>query len=890
MTGSAIPAELAAALGGRYMLERELGHGGMATVFLAQDLRHDRSVALKVLHPDLAHALGPERFQREIRLVARLQHPHILTVLDSGEAAGRLWFAMPYVEGESLRDRLARAHQLPLDDALRIATETARALDYAHRQGVIHRDIKPENILLTKDGDTLVADFGIARALTGGAERITETGMAVGTPAYMSPEQAAGERDLDAGTDIYALGAVLYEMLAGEPPFTGPTAQAVIAKRFSGEVPRVRVMRPSVSEGVEQAITRALAPVAADRFASAADFARALSPAATGATAGVASSAIPTIAGSRPEPVPKRRRVPIGVTTLGIGFLLGLGVLFAWRRNHAGAAPSAGIRSVAVLPFENQGDSADAYFADGITDEVRGKLSALSGLRVIAGGSSKEYRKTTKPLTQIAHELGVDYLLVAKVRWARNPDGTSRVQVSPELVDVSAGTPTTKWQQPFDAAMTDVFQVQAAIATKVAGALHVALGDSTRQALGARPTDNLAAYDAFLKGEAASLSMSVADPPSLRAAIHYYEQAVAIDPAFLPAWAQLTRAHAILFGNSVPSPEGAAAGRRAADRVRALGPGRADGALALGIFYGYIEQDDQKAAAALDAGLRLAPNNPALLAATAGLYQRQGRWEAALKLAARTVLLDPRSPEAAARLTLTLLCLRRYPEAQAAAERTVALGPTNLLAIERVAMVALAQGNLPGARAVMHTALGVIEPAALLAFFGTYEDLHWVLDDAQQQQLLTLPPGAFDDDRAAWGLVRAQTYSLRGDQRLARVYADSARLAMQEQIAAAPEDAQLHVLLGLAFAYLGQKAEAIREGERSATLIPPLAPNAYVGAYLQHQVVRIYLLVGEPGKALDHLEPLLRMPYYLSPGWLRIDPTFAPLRGNPRFERLIAGP
>src|SRR5687768_5487854 len=244
----------------------------MATVFLAHDLRHDRDVALKVLHPELSHALGPERFQREIRLAARLQHPHILTVLDSGEVSGRegregregrdaqgedlatrdsrpatlLYFTMPYVEGSSLRDALNRDKQLPVDDALRIAREAAQALQYAHEHGVIHRDIKPENILLTRDGSTLVADFGIARSISASGAKLTETGMAIGTPAYMSPEQASGEQDLGARTDIYSLGAVLYEMLAGEPPFTGPTPQAVIARRFSGEVPDVRRARTTV--------------------------------------------------------------------------------------------------------------------------------------------------------------------------------------------------------------------------------------------------------------------------------------------------------------------------------------------------------------------------------------------------------------------------------------------------------------------------------------------------------------------------------------------------------------------------------------------------------------------------------------------------------------------
>ena len=267
------------ALGSRYVLERELGRGGMATVYLARDLPHDRPVALKLLHPDLARSLGAERFLREIRTAARLQHPHILSVYDSGAAsedgAERLWFTMPYVEGETLRDRLRREPQLPVEEALRIAREVADGLDYAHRHGVIHRDVKPENILLS-ESHAMVADFGVSRAMAvNGDERLTESGVAIGTPAYMSPEQASGE-PVDARTDVYALGAVLYEMLAGEPPFTGPTVQAVIAKRFHTEPTPIRAVRPAVPVPVERALARALARVPADRFATTAELARAL--------------------------------------------------------------------------------------------------------------------------------------------------------------------------------------------------------------------------------------------------------------------------------------------------------------------------------------------------------------------------------------------------------------------------------------------------------------------------------------------------------------------------------------------------------------------------------------------------------------------------------------
>ena len=887
-----LPAALAAGLRDRYVLERELGRGGMATVYLAQDVKHDRPVALKVLHPELAASLGPDRFQREIKLAARLQHPHILTVHDSGETAGQLWFTMPYVEGESLRDRLRRERQLAVEDAVRITREAAQALQYAHEHGVVHRDIKPENLLLTRDGNTLVADFGIARAL-GGEERLTQTGMSVGTPAYMSPEQASGDKTIDARTDVYSLGAVLYELLAGEPPFTGPTAQAMIMKRFTEPVPSVRRGRPSVPEGVDQAIQRALAPVPADRFATAAEFARALQASGTAATAAPTAVATPVVSPASPEaPTPRpvsRARFPVAAIALGLGFLIGLGVLFAWCRTHPGASESAGPKVLAVLPFENLGDSADAYFADGITNEVRGKLSRLADMEVIARNSSNEYRHTTKRSQEIARELGADYLLTATVQWEKVPGAVSRVRVSPELVDVEPGHPPhTKWQESFDASLTDVFQVQADIAGKVASALNVALGDSARHALAAKSTANLAAYDAYLKGEAASQGMEVRDPVSLRRAIGFYEQAVALDSAFVPAWAQLARARAHLYFNGTPTPELAAEARQAADRAQALGPNRSEGQLALGDYYRFVEVDNRQALTAVEAGLKLAPNNVDLLGVAAITQWSLGRWDAALPSLAKAEALDPRSASAARRTGLTLLILRRYPEAQAALDRALALAPTNLRIIELKAMVALAQGDLAGAQAVVRTALTTVEPAALLAFFGNFQDLYWVLDDAQQQQLLALPPSAFDDDRGTWDIVRAQTYDLRGNRAQARVYADSARVAYEEQLRAAPDDGQRHIFRGLALAYLGRKAEAIQEGERGVALWP-VSRDAYNGPYIQHQLVRIYLLVGEPEKALDQLEPLLKIPYYLSPGWLRIDPTFAPLKGNPRFQRLVAG-
>jgi eukaryotic-like serine/threonine-protein kinase len=882
-----VPEGLREALSQSYALERELGRGGMATVYLAHDLRHDRPVALKVLLPELAATLGPDRFQREIKLAARLQHPHILTVHDSGEAAGQLWFTMPFVEGESLRDRLRRERQLSVDDALRIATEAARALDYAHQHGVVHRDIKPENIMLTSDGSTLVADFGIARAL-GGDDGLTQTGFAVGTPAYMSPEQAAGDKALDARTDIYSLASVLYEMLAGEPPFTGPTAQAIVIKRLTEAPPSVRAARPVVSPAVDQAIRKALAPVPADRFATMGQFAQALHISASGATTAATPMASPTPPAAPSRPPPSRRHFPVAAVALTAGLLIGGGLLFAWRHSGAGAGTPAGPRVVAVLPFDNLGDSSDAYFADGVSDEVRTRLGKVAGLEVIARGSSLEYRHTTKRPTEIAHDLGADYLLTGTVRWEKSGGG-SRVRVTPELVDARPGQAArSRWGEQFDASLTDVFQVQADIATKVADALGVALADSARQAITAKPTENLAAYDEFLKGEAASQAgMSASDPASLRRAIGFYERAIALDSTFAPAWARVSRARSILYFTSTPLPELGEQARLAADRARRLAPKDPEGYLALGDFYTAVNPtDNERGIAEYEQGLQIAPDNVELLGAVAITDATLGRYDSVVSRLARASTLDPRSATAARRLATFQLYSRHYAAADSAVDRAVALAPTNPRMPRTKVMIALARGDRAAARAVIGAAATRVDSTALFVGLAVFQDLYWILDEGQQRYVLALPPSAFDDDRANWGIVRAQLYHMRGDRSRTAIYADSARLALEEHSRATPEDPQLHAFIGLAQAYLGHKADAIREGERGVALMPR-SRDLFNGAYFQLQLARIYILVGEPDKALDQLEPLLRIPYYLSPGWLRIDPMFDPLRKNPRFRKLV---
>ncbi len=887
-----VPESVREALADRYTIEREIGRGGMAVVYLAHDLRHNRPVALKLLLPESVATPGQERFQREIYFSARLQHPHILTVLDSGElrtheGVGQLWFTMPFVDGESLRDRMTREGRLSVEDAMRITSEAARGLDYAHQHGVIHRDIKPENILLTRDGTTLVADFGIARALNT-EDGLTRTGVAIGTPYYMSPEQT-DDNPVDARSDLYSLAAVLYEMLTGEPPFTGRSLHAIVAKRLAEPTPSVRALRADVPVGVDEAIRKAMAPVPANRFGTVTQFAQAIQRGTGNGEWGTGTI------GAGTGPVPgslfpvSRRPIPVTAAVLVAGLLIGIGALFVWRRmGEAGGQAENATPVVAVLPFENLGDSADAYFADGVADEVRTKLAQVAGLEVIARGSSTEYRRPTRRPTDIARELGADYILTGTVRWEKT-EGGNRVRVTPELVDARRDhAARTRWAQQFDASLTDVFQVQADIATKVVDALGLALADSARRELTTKPTESLAAYDEFLKGEAAAGSMK-GDQASLGRAAGYYERAVALDSTFVQAWSQLSRARSSLYSNGVPNPKLGEQARLAAERARALKPNDPSVYLAVGDYYGSVTPiDNERAAAAYEQGLRIAPDNVDLLGAAAMTESSLGRWDGVAVRLARASLLDPRSANTARRLSVVHTFLRNYPAADSAADNAVALAPANLGMVSLKVLVALARGDRDSARAVIKAAAPLIDPGTLLPFFAYYQDLYWVLDDEQQQQVLGAPLSAFGDDRGGWGMVLTELYQLRGDRRRAAVYADSARLAFEEQIRAAPDDGQRRVLLGLALAYLGRNVDAVREGQRGVALLP-ISQDGYFGPYNQLQLVRIYLLVGEQEKALDQLEPLLKVPFYLSPGWLRIDPTFDPLRKNPRFRKLVEG-
>ncbi len=877
-----------------YRILSRLGGGGMGVVFEAEDVRLGRHVAVKFLPEETGDSREAiERFGREARAASALNHPHICTIHDLGEEQGTPFIVMELLKGRTLKEEL-QGKPLPIDRALALGSQVADALDAAHRAGIVHRDIKPANIFVTERGEAKLLDFGLAKlahepaaapgqpglATASYTGDITAEGTTMGTVDYMSPEQARGEA-LDARSDLFSFGVVLYEMATGVPPFRRKSVFETTAAILHGKAVSPLKLNPGVPEGLERVIAKALEKDASLRYQSAAEMKTDLRRLQRDTDAVPVSGAFRTAGG-------RHRRFPVGLAVGGAVLVVGLaiaGSLLLRSRRPSGPA-SAGPVRIAVLPFENLGGADDAYFADGMTDEVRSKLSSLPKLAVIARSSTDGYKGSKKAPEEIAKELGVSYLLTGSVRWQKAGTGAARIRVVPELMEVgSHGPPTTRWQESYDAVVEDVFRVQGDIAARVAGALKLTLGIEEQRQLSGQPTTNLAAYEAYLRGTGLLDSQ---DAVSLRRSVAFFEEAVSLDPSFAQAWARLSIARSLFYANGIPSRALADAAREAAERAIQLAPGRPDGHLAMNACFRNISSDPARALEEARLGLAADANDAELLRAAGLAEMSLGRWQESQTDLELAQSIDPRSSGIAALRGWAQLFLRRYPEAHAAYDQAVAIRAGSIRAIQEKTMVFLAQGDLAAARIWITVARPEVQESDLVSQMANYWDLMWVLSDAQTKILLNLPVEAFGGNAAARAIVFAQTYALLGQTAAMRREAATAEREFSGQLKGMPGDAQLHVLHGLALAYLGRREEAVREGERCVAIVP-IGRDAYVGPYFEHQLVRIYMILGEQEKALDRLEQLLKVPYFLSPGWLRIDPNFAPLKGNPRFEKLARG-
>ena len=760
---------LKAALADRYRIERELGRGGMAVVFLAEDLRHHRPVALKVIRPELTAGLGPDRFLREIDVAAHLQHPHILPLFDSGQLAdgsGTLYYVMPYVEGESLRARIDREKQLPLDDAVRLALEVADALGAAHDQGVIHRDIKPENILL-QGGHAVIADFGIARAVTAaGGERLTESGMALGSPHYMSPEQATAG-GVDGRADLYSLGCVLYEMLTGSPPFTGTTAQAIMARHSVDTVSPVRTVRGTVPEAVERVVLRLLAKVPADRYATAGEFAKALARAA---------------AGEEPAPPARRRRswlVPAAILLAGVvAVALWSGGQMSGGTGANGAASGPVSQRVAILSFASLSpDTADAYLARGVSEEIASRLGDLPELRVASRSSvDRLERAGGSDLLAQARRLGFGHLVEGSVRRAGE-----RVRVSVRLVAAADGL--RRWNRSYDRAATDLLELQDEIALDVARAVAGHLAPSAlapRTGRAPRPE----AHDRLLQG---NYYLAQRSPRGLARAVEAYAEATRLDSSFARAFAKLAQAHNLYLDwgwtyDGLPPDSLLARGRRAAERAVELDSTLADGWLASGsllrfgdpVTFAGVRENLQRA-------VDLDPANAEAHHEFGMILRLLDDDSSAAEHFRRAVELEPDRPMSLVHLGWIDMETRRWATARRWLDSAAAVNPGFFQAYAERAALRLAMGDSAGARLDAETAIRLRPESDALSAEDVLAALEVGRGDtaAARARVLRLraaapgPDGAGVHQAAAWAAVLVAA----GERREAIGFLERARAA-----------------------------------------------------------------------------------------------------------------
>jgi len=625
-------------LAGRYALKRELGQGGMAVVFLADDLRHDRKVAIKVLRPEISAEIGAERFSREIKMAAGLTHPHILSLYDSGEAGGLLFYVMPNIEGRSLRERLDKERQLPLEEALRIAREVASALDYAHRHQVVHRDIKPENVLL-HEGSAMVADFGIGKALSSGGS-ITQTGMLIGTPAYMSPEQASGDSPIDGRSDLYSLACMLYEMLAGEPPFTGPTAQAIITKRMLAPIPKLGTLR-DVPAQIEDAVTRGLARSPADRFSTAAGFIEALR-----------IGTQPVSSGLRSTPSPEARSAPT-------------------------------LKTIAVLPLTNMSaDPENEYFSDGMTEEIINALAKVPGVQVASRTSSFAFKgKRDVDIREIGDKLGVASVLEGSVRKVGH-----RIRITAQLVNVDNGYHL--WSETYDRQLDDVFAIQDEISRAIVEALKIRLVGADAHLV--VPTKNLDAYTTYLKGR---YNFNKFTEQGLRKALDLFQSALLQDPGFARAYAGIADTWIRLSDDWVTPDDGYPLAKAAAACALEREPDLAEAMTSIGKVLVWHEWNFAAGVRELEHAVALAPNYAEAQFALGSALPLVGRLGDGIEALRKALVLDPLSAHHGGWLARFLLYAKDYSGAIAQGEKTLELQDEYQRAFVFIGSAYLEQGD-----------------------------------------------------------------------------------------------------------------------------------------------------------------------------------------------------
>ncbi|MEO5904206.1 MAG: protein kinase, partial [Gemmatimonadaceae bacterium] len=819
--------------------------------------------------------MSAERFTREIKLAAALQHPHVLPVLSAGISDGLPFYTMPFVRGESLRAAMD-AGTMSLEERVDVLRDVARALRYAHTEGVVHRDIKPENILLSS-GSAVVVDFGIAKALSASKTEapggtLTLVGASIGTPAYMSPEQAAADPNIDHRSDIYSWGVMAYELLSGLHPFEGKkTPQQYLAAHLAETPAPLATTAPSVPNAIADVVMRALDKDPDKRQQGADEILARFGGSGSGTGPALVTGAKPS-------------RWMIPAIAAAAVVILAFGLMFSKNRGNLNAASPV---MLAVLPFENQGPAEQDYFVDGLTDAVNGKLAGLSGISVIDRRSSSLYKKTRKPVKQIGTELGVQYVLGGVVRWAKT-DSAWRAQVMPTLVRTSDAT--TRWAgDPMIVSSKDPFSAQTEIATKVAGALRIALGSDEVRQLAEKPTENIAAYDAYLRGKAifdatVKTSLSVRD---IDQAISEFKRAVSLDPKFAQGWAQLTYAS---YKRAEAVPGDSASFRVAmesAKRAASLDPDDPtviDITSGIAFMQGHRDEAIKLVTDAVQGGL----TSPELFVTHAYDMIDAGNLDSAKTMMARALQLNPRfAPTLLASADLAAK-LKDWAGARRSARALIALDPTDERGWSELAGMARRQGDTLGIRKTLEEAFKYIpSPSNLLlvsmVYAGGEMGSRFVRMSPDQLRIETL-----EDSVRTYYDNKADFYLALGDAGRTRIYHDSIISQLEGRNLSGPGEPYLRLFLANAYAFAGKLPEAQRELDRARAATKAINLVAADGTLrMDHRVVAAVLArIGRQDEAIRELRSQVKNESWTRQGLAR-EPKLLGLRGNKAFEDFL---
>ncbi len=872
-----------------YRIIERIGEGGMGKVYRAHDERLDRDVAIKVLPEAYAEDLERlKRFEWEARAAAALNHPNILAVHELGTHLGRPFIVTELLEGRSVREAIDSG-KMTNRDVIEVGSQIAKGLAAAHGKNIIHRDLKPSNLFVSSDGTVKILDFGLAKLTApevspeenGEApteEMMTAFGTVLGTAGYMSPEQVRGQ-PADHRSDIFSLGVVLYEMLTGLSPFRRVTAADTASAVLTEDPPPMSGATSRVTPAFEGVVRRCLQKRPEERYQSADEVSRALQ----GLVAVFATASRPRFL---PRPISKAMAsIVVALAAVLVFVLLHTGYRALFENGGLPAEESVTPRMV-VLPFENFGPEDEAYFADGVTEEITSRLASVGGMQVISRTTARQYAATEKSVTDIGDELGVQYLLEGTVRWARLPDGSQRVRITPQLIRVSDDSHL--WAESFDREITDIFALQSEIAERVAVELGVKLLESERQVMREQPTDSLEAYQAYIRGRwlAAQPHFTFALWPKV---MESFERAVELDPDFALAHAEIARTHAKLRYYAYDfSPERLGLATSAAERAIELNPLDPRVHLALAQYFLLADRDTESAAREIEIARRhLGAGNIEVLKAEIFVREVQGRFFEALALADEAIRLDPLDPYVPSEAMFDSWGSRDYPRAIRYADSAFELAPGSFWPAVGKAWVYWSwNGDLQSSRLALE---------GLLQDSGAWIDWTWYwqeLFEGRFEDALR----RFDEDRRNWlrikfghrpsSFMRATVLDFMGRDEEALQEWRSAQKMIEQALAKEPDNYLLHASSGITHAALGDHDPAIKAGRRAMELLP-VSKDARYGLVCEVDMARIYTMLGESDLALDQLDRLLTIQSWISVARIEINPLWDSLREDPRFEEML---